>query len=74
LPGSYHRSHESSLSLNESAELRIQSTFGTANGLSVLSPGWIGAELMELDVGTIDKTDTTHGVPGQKSQNFLPQT
>ncbi len=59
---SHNRCYQSSLSFYQCAQLCVQSTFGASNGLSTLTSGRVGAELMELDVRAIDETDATNGV------------
>jgi hypothetical protein len=40
--------------------------------LGALSSGGIGAELMQLDVRTIDETDAPHSMTRKQAQDFLP--
>ena len=44
------------MSFNQSAQLSVQSSLRASDRLPALSAGGIGAELMQFDVRTIDKS------------------
>jgi len=72
VPGSEHCGHKSALTFHHGAKLGVEPSLGAPDGLSLLSSGGIAAELVELDVGAVDKTQASRRLTRKQAEYCLP--